>query len=118
MADSSMWLGRWLAGGLSFVLLAGVPLRADDEAADLRAARELFERNLDAIRRRDREAYLACYAHGKHLARGGPSGFVTGYDDAALPDEWRGRPQLSKPMDIRQLRAALDALKAQARPQG
>ena len=44
--------------------------------ADLAAARALFERNLDAIRRRDRDAYLACYLQSERLARTGPTGFT------------------------------------------
>src|SRR2546422_560273 len=37
-------------------------------AADLEAARALFEKNLDAIRRHDRDAYLACYLNADTLA--------------------------------------------------
>jgi imidazolonepropionase-like amidohydrolase len=68
--------------GISILLLAGAaaaPARADDKAADLAAARHLFEANLDAIRHRDREAYLACYLHSPDLARTGPAGFQLGY---------------------------------------
>ena len=53
------------------------------EGADLAAARALFERNLDAIRGRDRSAYLTLYLHSDKLARTGPSGITTGYDDFA-----------------------------------
>lgn len=66
---------------LSF-LLAAVSLHAD-EAGDLRAARSVFDRNIDAIRRRDRDAYLALYLHSDKLVRGGPGGFTTGFDDFA-----------------------------------
>jgi imidazolonepropionase-like amidohydrolase len=66
---------------LSF-LLAAVSLHAD-EAGDLRAARALFEKNIDAIRDRDRDAYLALYLHSDKLVRGGPAGFTTGFDDFA-----------------------------------
>jgi imidazolonepropionase-like amidohydrolase len=66
---------------LSF-LIAAVSLHAD-EAADLRAARSVFERNIDAIRRRDRGAYLALYLHSGKLVRGGPEGFTTGFDEFA-----------------------------------
>jgi imidazolonepropionase-like amidohydrolase len=66
---------------LSF-LLAAVSLQADD-AGDLRAARAVFERNIDAIRQRDRDAYLALYLHSGKLVRGGPAGFTTGFDDFA-----------------------------------
>ncbi len=51
--------------------------------ADLAAARALFERNLDAIRRRDPDAYLACYLQSESLARTGPTGFTLGYEDLA-----------------------------------
>jgi imidazolonepropionase-like amidohydrolase len=45
--------------------------------------RALFERNLDAIRRRDRDAYLACYLQSESLARTGVTGFTLGYEDLA-----------------------------------
>src|SRR5258708_19449766 len=63
---------------------------ADDGAADLGAARSLFEKNIDAIRRRDREAYLACYRRSDRLARGGPTGFVTGLEEfvKAAGERW------------------------------
>ena len=65
-------------------LLFAAPLfAADDEAADLAAARALFNANLDAIRHHDRAAYLDLYLHDEHLARVGPTGFVTGYEDFA-----------------------------------
>jgi len=62
--------------------LLALPLFAD-EASDLAAARTLFNKNLDAIRHRDRAAYLDLYIHDTHLARVGPTGFATGYDDFA-----------------------------------
>jgi imidazolonepropionase-like amidohydrolase len=43
----------------------------------------VFTANLDAIRRRDRDAYLACYLHSEGLARTGPTGFSLGFDDLA-----------------------------------
>ncbi|HEY6866080.1 MAG TPA: hypothetical protein VI792_02420, partial [Candidatus Eisenbacteria bacterium] len=52
-------------------------------AADVAAARQVFEANLDAIRRRDRSAYLDCYLRSPTLARGGPQGFTLGYDSLA-----------------------------------
>src|SRR5437762_3522491 len=63
------------------VVLCAHPLFADDAA--LVAARALFERNLNAIRTRDRDTYLQSYEHAPSLARGGPQGFTTGYDDFA-----------------------------------
>ncbi|MBV9496432.1 MAG: amidohydrolase family protein [Acidobacteria bacterium] len=64
------------------LLLAAVSSHAD-EASDLRAARSVFDRNIDAIRRRDRDAYLSLYLHSDKLVRGGPAGFITGFDDFA-----------------------------------
>jgi len=51
--------------------------------ADLVAARALFERNLDAIRHRDRAAYLACYLAAPSLARAGAAGLQLGYEGLA-----------------------------------
>jgi len=65
-----------------------VPLAAD-ESSDLAAARALFNSNLDAIRHRDRAAYLELYSHDEHLARSGPTGFVTGYEDFAKQRDTR-----------------------------
>ncbi|RPH57351.1 nuclear transport factor 2 family protein [bacterium] len=46
---------------------------------DLAAARALFEKNLQAIRDRDREAYLSCYLESEGLVRTGPGGIDLGY---------------------------------------
>src|SRR5881394_3508720 len=73
---------------IAIAVLLAAPLFAD-EASDLAAARTLFNANLDAIRHRDRAAYLELYAHDEHLARVGPSGFVTGYDDFAKQRDTR-----------------------------
>lgn len=40
-------------------------------------------------------------------ARGVPFVFASGYNGAALPDRFRGRPHLQKPFSVRQLKAAL-----------
>ncbi len=53
------------------------------DASDLAAARALFEKNINAIRQRDREKYLSLYLHSDLLVRGGPAGFTTGFDDFA-----------------------------------
>jgi imidazolonepropionase-like amidohydrolase len=55
----------------------------EDPAADLAAARAVFERNLDAIRKKDREAYLSCYLESESLVRSGPTGFELGYQGLA-----------------------------------
>ena len=76
-------------------LLAGAR-RAEED--DLSAARRLFTANLDAIQRRDRAAYLACYLDSETLARTGPEGFQLGYrahaaqsDDGSWPDLFEAR---------------------------
>lgn len=60
--------------------------------ADTADARKLFEANIDAIHKRNREAYLATYVHAPTLARNGPSGLELGYEgwgarrDSTWPD--------------------------------
>jgi len=49
------------------------------ENSDVAAARGLFERNLDAIRRRDKAAYLSSYWNSESLARTGADGIALGY---------------------------------------
>jgi imidazolonepropionase-like amidohydrolase len=68
-------------------------------AADVAAARALFEKNLDAIRRRDRDAYLACYLQADTLARTGPEGAQLGYEPLAKETgaEW---PDLFEGLDL------------------
>ena len=55
----------------------------DSSAADVAEARKLFEKNLQAIRDKDRDAYLSCYLQSEGLARTGPEGFQLGYKDLA-----------------------------------
>lgn len=47
--------------------------------ADTIAARRLFEENIDAIHKRNRERYLATYLHTETLGRNGPGGLELGY---------------------------------------
>jgi hypothetical protein len=60
--------------------------------ADTAQARRVFELNIDAIHKRNRDAYLATYLHGPTLARNGPSGLELGYEgwgarrDSTWPD--------------------------------
>ena len=60
--------------------------------SDTVAARQLFEQNIDAIHKRDRERYLATYLHTDALARNGPAGLELGYEgwsarrDSTWPD--------------------------------
>jgi len=61
-------------------------------ASDTIEARHLFEQNIDAIHKRDRERYLATYLHSDALARNGPAGLQLGYEswgarrDSTWPD--------------------------------
>ncbi len=60
--------------------------------ADTAAAMRVFEKNIDAIHKRDRDAYLATYLHTPLLARNGPAGLQLGYEgwgarrDTTWPD--------------------------------
>lgn len=59
---------------------------------DTIAARRLFERNIDAIHKRDLEKYLSSYIHSQTLARNGPGGLQLGFEgwsatrDSTWPD--------------------------------
>jgi imidazolonepropionase-like amidohydrolase len=53
------------------------------EHSDLAAARAVFDKNIDAIRRQDLQAYQSVYLHSELLVRSGPTGFTTGFDDFA-----------------------------------
>jgi hypothetical protein len=61
-------------------------------ASDTIEARRVFEQNIDAIHKRDRERYLATYLHSNALARNGPAGLQLGYEnwsarrDSTWPD--------------------------------
>ena len=65
---------------------------AGSELSDTVEARRLFEENIDAIHKRDRERYLATYIHTETLARNGPGGLELGYEgwsarrDSTWPD--------------------------------
>ncbi len=65
---------------------------ASFEPADTIEARQLFEENIDAIHKRDRERYLATYVHTSTLARNGPAGLDLGFEgwgarrDSTWPD--------------------------------
>src|SRR5262249_59150111 len=89
----------WLACGVLVVAAAGVGA-ADDSAADLAAARALFERNLNAIRGHDAAGYLDCYLRSPLLARTGPTGFALGYDSLAA-GVGRGWPDFFEGLDLR-----------------
>jgi imidazolonepropionase-like amidohydrolase len=80
-------LGRALVvlclAGLAAAASAAADSVGSSSGADVAAARALFERNLAAIRSRDKAAYLACYLESPGLARTGATGFELGYDGLA-----------------------------------
>lgn len=81
----------WLFAGLCLFGPTGSGAQTEaDVEVDLAAARALFEANLDAIRQRDREAYLACYLESERLARTGPGGIDLGFEGlaASAGDGW------------------------------
>jgi imidazolonepropionase-like amidohydrolase len=90
----------WLVAMMLLVPVAHAATPAPGPAADVEAARALFRRNLDAIRRHDRTAYLACYWHSERLARTGPTGFIATFDslERATDDEW---PEVFEASDLR-----------------
>ena len=80
-------VGRRFARRLALGLMAlwVSPLfAADAEPPDVAGARAVFERNLDAIRARDRAAYLACYLdQAENFARTGDEGLSVGWAEFA-----------------------------------
>ena len=65
------------------ILLVALALPAFAQSDDITAARAVFDANVNAIKNKDRDAYLSYYLHSPLLVRGGPSGFSTGYDEFA-----------------------------------
>ncbi|MEA2239263.1 MAG: hypothetical protein QOC81_3987 [Thermoanaerobaculia bacterium] len=69
---------------VSFLIVAAtssaVAAESGGAARDVAAARALFQANIDAIRHRDRDAYLSCYLHSDRLVLGGPEAFTTGFE--------------------------------------
>jgi len=65
-------------------------LSAQPATSDISAARALFQKNLDAIRQRDRTAYLSCYWKSEKLARTGGEGVSLGYaaHEKAAGENW------------------------------
>jgi len=65
---------------------------ASSPGADTTEARRLFESNIDAIHKHNRQSYLETYLHSALLARNGPGGLQLGYDgwsarrDSTWPD--------------------------------
>jgi imidazolonepropionase-like amidohydrolase len=60
-----------------------VPAEGAVGNSDVVAARALFEKNLQAIRDKNKDAYLACYLNSPGLARTGATGFELGYSGLA-----------------------------------
>lgn len=79
--------------------LAGQP-KEESAAADLAAARSVFEKNLQAIRDKNRDAYLSCYLKSDRLVRTGPDGFELGYEGLAAT-AGQGWPDRIEAEDIR-----------------
>jgi imidazolonepropionase-like amidohydrolase len=74
--------GRYLIPIALLLLLTG-PAGAASPEQDLASAKSLFEKNLQSIRDKDREAYLSCYLESDRLVRTGPGGFQLGYEGLA-----------------------------------
>lgn len=68
---------------LAVALLFAAATSGADEAADLRAARTVFEANIEAIRQKDRDRYVSLYLPSERLVRVGPTGFLTGFEEFA-----------------------------------
>ncbi len=96
--------GAALVSAAMAVLLAAPPARTgegEESTRDIEAARALFERNLDAIRSRDREGYLACYLRSAELVRVGPAGPQLGYDSHAAQTSDGTWPDVIDALDLR-----------------
>ncbi len=89
-----------LALAFALASFAALGLPAPGETADTAAARALFEKNLAAIRNRDRAAYLACYLDTPSLARTGAEGPRLGFEGLAKDagDRW---PDTFEASDLR-----------------
>lgn len=104
MVDSSpvlrLLLGLAVLAGTAFAPVSRAQEETSPREEDLRAARTLFERNLDAIRKQDGEAYLACYLESPDLVRAGSAGPALGYDglEASIArDTW---PEIFEGYDL------------------
>lgn len=93
-------LASALAAAAGLLLFCAHPLPAAAETADEAAARALFEKNLAAIRKRDRAAYLACYLDAPSIARTGSEGPRLGFEGLAKDagDRW---PDTFEASDLR-----------------
>jgi imidazolonepropionase-like amidohydrolase len=68
---------------LALTTLLHGALASKSEESDLAAARTVFQRNVAAIRERDRDAYVACYLESERLVRTGFDGFELGWQGLA-----------------------------------
>jgi imidazolonepropionase-like amidohydrolase len=64
--------------------------QAQPPSSDVGAARAVFEKNLDAIRHRDKASYLSCYWKSEMLVRTGADGIALGYaaHEKAAGESW------------------------------
>ncbi len=92
---------RRVSACIVLCLISGPMSAAEDEASDLAQARTLFEANLDAIRQRDRAAYLATYWHSERLARSGPAGMSLGFEEHAAQGSDDSWPDVFDGTDLR-----------------
>lgn len=78
------------------------PSLAHDREGDLAAARALFMRNIEAIQKKDREAYLACYRSDEALVRSGPGGPKLGFAElaAGTSSTTKGWPESLEASDV------------------
>jgi imidazolonepropionase-like amidohydrolase len=90
-----------LTAVMTWALLAPAPAPRASQDDDLAAARALFQKNLDAIARRDRQAYLACYLDSDALARTSPAGPRMGFKDHAATSASDPWPDLFEGLDLR-----------------
>jgi imidazolonepropionase-like amidohydrolase len=89
----------WLQAGAGPAADTAAKQANPSEAADISAARALFEKNLQAIRDQDREAYLSCYEQSDHMVAAGPDGPHPGYD-ALAASAGKGWPDYIDAADI------------------
>ena len=97
-------LPRSLWTGMLLVALSVLPhgsVAAAGSGDDVAAARKIFEANLDAIRHKDRVAYLACYENAEALVKTGPEGFTLGYASHAAETSDTSWPDLFDAQDLR-----------------
>lgn len=93
-----------IAVGVALLVGCSMPDGRSLKAREIAEARAVFEENLDAIRRRDVEAYLAGYLPTADLVYLGPEGLSRGFEpfaaarrmEPAFPDSLEaGTPELT-----------------------